>query len=139
MRPSPDSSGVKKTVADQTAEIERLKSGASSSGTSAPVIVIRHVKGGGVSSGDDAGEGPSSLPPGVSPSVPSVSSAVAPPPSTESFLAPSPAVGSSFPPSGPSGSSGVKRARDDGDSVVVGEGPVSKKGKGSLSLVKGRA
>ena len=91
---------------------------------------------GGVSSVDD-GEGPSVLAPGVSSSVPSVSSAVAPPPPTESFLAPSPAVGSSFPPSGPSASSGVKRERDDGDSVVDGEGPVSKKGKGSLSLAKG--
>ena len=45
---SSDLSGVKKTVADQAAEIERLKSGAVTSGTSLPVVVIRHVKGGGI-------------------------------------------------------------------------------------------
>ena len=44
---SSDISGVRKTVADQGAEIERLKSGSVTSGTSSPLVVIRHVKGGG--------------------------------------------------------------------------------------------
>ena len=62
---------------------------------------------GGVSSGNIFGEGLSSLTLLVS-AIPSLLSAVAPPPTSESFLAPSSFVGFSLPPSGPVDTSGVK-------------------------------